>query len=72
MDDLIRALNIFMKYGDETYSEDDIIYINVRNHSISDDDIKELNELGFTVDEDDDFEFMRGNLREIKFLRPLP
>lgn len=57
MDDLIKALSIFRKYGNPTYPthcEHDVMYIDINPELVSDDDKKTLDKLGFVVDTDDD------------------
>ena len=50
MEDLIRALNIFLKYGNPHcpfHCEHDILYVDIDPGVVSEDDIKELDGLGF-------------------------
>ncbi len=59
MKDLIKALNIFMKYNPNIHSpfhcEHDTLYIcGVEPEEVSDEDKKELENLGFFVGEEDD------------------
>jgi hypothetical protein len=59
MEDLIKALQIFLKYGNKnypTFCEHDILYVDVDPSVVSDEDKKVLDELGFFVyDENDCF-----------------
>lgn len=55
MEDLIKALQIFLKYSDTKYPtscEHDCLYVSVKPSLVSDIDKKELETLGFDVDED--------------------
>ena len=56
MEDLIKALQIFLKYANEkwpTHCEHDIMYImGVVSSSVSQEDKDELKRLGFNVDEE--------------------
>lgn len=57
MEDLIKALQIFLKYGNKnypTYCEHDILYVDVDPSVVSDEDKKVLDELGFFVDDEND------------------
>ena len=57
MDDLIKALQIFRKYGNPefpTHCEHDVMYLNIDYHLVSNNDKKKLDELGFFKDEDND------------------
>ena len=58
MSNLIKALQIFLKYGDPAYPthcEHDVMTIcGIDPANVSDDDIKELDELGFFVSEEFD------------------
>ena len=58
MKNLIKALQIFLKYGDESYPthcEHDTLYVHGYNKDdMSEADVKELDELGFIWDEDMD------------------
>ena len=50
MSDLIRALTIFLKYGDPKYPtscEHDVLYVFVDPASVSPEDLAELDTLGF-------------------------
>ncbi|MFS3057759.1 hypothetical protein [Phocaeicola vulgatus] len=57
MEDLIKALQIFLKYGNKnypTFCEHDILYVDVDPSVVSDEDKKVLDELGFFVDDEND------------------
>lgn len=57
MEDLIKALQIFLKYGNKKYPtscEYDILYVDVDPSIVSDKDKKTLDELGFFVDDEND------------------
>lgn len=57
MEDLIKALQIFLKYGNKkspTSCEYDILYVDVDPSIVSDKDKKTLDELGFFVDDEND------------------
>lgn len=57
MDDLIKALQIFLKYGNPkwpTHCEHDVLYVCISPSAVSEDDIKVLDKLGFSPDYDDD------------------
>lgn len=50
MEDLIKALQIFLKYGNPTYPthcEHDVLYVCVSPKGMSKENIKELDDLGF-------------------------
>lgn len=52
MEDLIRALQIFLKYGNPTYPtncEHDELYVNIDASVVSEEDKKILDELGFSL-----------------------
>lgn len=52
MEDLIKALQIFLKYGNKnypTFCEHDILYVDVDPSVVSDEDKKVLDELGFSL-----------------------
>lgn len=58
LSDLIKALNIFLKYGDVDYpvsTDHDILYIHVAPGIVSEDDKAELDKLGFIADESGSF-----------------
>ena len=63
MEDLIKALQIFLKYGNPdypTHCEHDELTVDIRPDAVSDEDKAALDELGFFVDEDsDDFKSYR-------------
>lgn len=55
MDKLIRALQIFLKYGNPSYPtccEHDVMYVMVDYDSVSDDDKTTLEKLGFIHEPD--------------------
>jgi hypothetical protein len=57
MEDLIKALQIFLKYGNKKYPtscEHDILYVDVDPSIVSDKDKKTLDELGFFFDDEND------------------
>lgn len=58
MEDLIKALQIFLKYGNPmnpTYCmHDELRIMNIDPDTVSDDDKKELDILGFRVGDDED------------------
>jgi len=58
MENLIKALQIFLKYGNPehpTHCEHDILYIcNISPDQVSDEDKRELESLGFFIDESED------------------
>lgn len=50
MEDLIKALQIFIKYGNPkcpTHCEHDVLYVDINNKEVSVEDKKELELLGF-------------------------
>ena len=55
MEDLIKALQILLKYGNPkwpTWCEHDVMHIcDIDDEKVSDDDKAELDKLGFIVDE---------------------
>lgn len=57
MEDLIKALQIFLKYCNKKYPtscEHDVLYVDIDPSVVSDEDKKTLDELGFFVDEGND------------------
>jgi len=56
MEDLIKALQIFLKYGNPAYPthcEHDVMTIcGINPDDVSDEDITELDKLGFSVNDD--------------------
>ena len=57
MEDLIKALQIFLKYENKmypTYCEHDVLYVDIDPSIVSDEDKETLDELGFFVDEEND------------------
>lgn len=63
MENLIKALQIFLKYGNPNYPshcEHDVFSININPELVSNKDKEELEELGFFVnDEEECFESFR-------------
>jgi len=56
MKDLIKALQILLKYGNPiypTHCEHDILNVNISSDGVSKEDIKMLDYLGFFVNEED-------------------
>lgn len=67
MEDLIKALQIFLKYGNKKYPtscEHDILYVDVAPNIVSDKDKNTLDELGFFVDDENDcfYSFKYGSM----------
>jgi hypothetical protein len=58
MEDLIKALQIFLKYGNPrnpTHCEHDVLYIcGIETEKVTDEDKAELEKLGFFYDDDDE------------------
>lgn len=57
MEDLIKAFQIFLKYGNisyPTHCEHDVMYVNVPYSDVSDEDKAVLDALGFFEDTDND------------------
>lgn len=58
MSDLIKALQIFLKYGDSRWptncSHDVLAIMDVEPNEVSDEDKAELDKLGFIVSEEDE------------------
>ena len=55
MEDLIKALQIFLKYGNPrwpTHCEHDVLHVDIDPEIVSDEDKKTLNELGFFPSEE--------------------
>lgn len=62
MEDLIEALQIFLKYSKDkypTHCEHDQLHVNVDPNKVSEEDKKRLEELSFTPDEFDGFKSFR-------------
>jgi len=62
VNDLIKALQIFLKYSDPyapTHCEHDVMYVNVNPAKVSDEDKAALDELGFTPDSNGMFRSFR-------------
>ena len=57
MEDLIKALQILLKYGNPrwpTWSEHDCLHIcDIDSSNVSPEDVKKLDELGFIVDDEE-------------------
>lgn len=54
MEDLVKAFQIFLKYGNPkypTHCEHDEMYVQIDPKKVSIEDIKELDKLGFMPDE---------------------
>ena len=59
MEDLIKALQILLKYGNPrnpSHCEHDYFYVDINPELVSKEDIEELDKLGFFVDEEYDGE----------------
>lgn len=59
MEDLIKALQIFLKYENKSYPTNcshDYLYVDLEPSLVSDEDIKELDKLGFFIDSEVDGE----------------
>lgn len=57
MENLIKALQIFIKYGDikyPTHCEHDILMVHYNPNDFSKEDIEKLSELGFNANLDED------------------
>jgi hypothetical protein len=55
MEDLIEALQIFLRYGNPhspTHCEHDVLYVMVEPGQVSDEDKEKLDELRFLTDEE--------------------
>jgi phenylpropionate dioxygenase-like ring-hydroxylating dioxygenase large terminal subunit len=55
MDDLIQALQILRKYGNQQYPtncEHGSLWVNIENEDVSEEDVKTLDKLGFIKDEE--------------------
>jgi len=58
MEQLIEALQIFLKYDNSeypTHCEHDVLHVAVSSELMSKEDIEKLDELGFFIDEYDGF-----------------
>jgi len=58
MKDLIKALQIFLKYTDTKYPtacSHDVLYVMCDPNDVSNEDIKELDKLGFFINDVDGF-----------------
>lgn len=63
MEDLIKALQIFLKYGNPkypTHCEHDTLYVDINPIFVSNEDKEKLEELGFKAAKEDDEEFVGG------------
>ena len=58
MEDLIKALQIFLKYGNPKYptycAHDELTIAGINPAEVSDEDKKKLDELGFFVDDEEE------------------
>nr|DAM30779.1 MAG TPA: hypothetical protein [Caudoviricetes sp.] len=57
MEDLIKALQIFLKYGNPVYPTNcshDELYVDINPENVSEDDIKALDKLGFFPNDEHD------------------
>ena len=58
MEDLIKALQIFLKYGNRrtpTHCEHDVLYVcGISSEEVSEEDLKELDDLGFFPEDEVD------------------
>ena len=57
MEDLIKALQIFLKYGNPqwpTHCEHDVLQVSIKPNLVSEEDTKILEELGFIIDNEFD------------------
>jgi len=57
MEDLIKALQIFLKYGNPDYPTNcshDCLWVDIDHEKVSKEDIKKLEELGFSIDDEND------------------
>ena len=66
MKDLIKALQIFLKYGNPNYPshcEHDYFYIDIDPEKVSKEDAKKLDKLGFFIDK----EYGGGGFGSFKF-----
>ena len=55
MEDLIKALQIFLKYGNPDYPtccSHDELFVEIESEKVSEEDLKTLEELGFYPSED--------------------
>ena len=62
MEDLIKALQIFLKYGNPqypTHCEHDRLSVCISENDVSEEDKEELSNLGFTPDEHGNFSSFR-------------
>lgn len=64
MESLIKALQIFLKYGNPqypTHCEHDTLYVNIDPRDVSEEDLAELSALGFFATNDPDYCFKSFN-----------
>lgn len=57
MEKLIKALQIFLKYGNPSYPtncDHDVLWVIISPNIVSEEDLKELDELGFDPDTEND------------------
>ena len=57
MSDLIKALQIFLKYDDKehpTHCEHDVLMVSIDCRQVMQEDVEELDRLGFIIDEETD------------------
>lgn len=60
MENLIKAFQIFLKYGNPeypTHCEHDVLYVDINPELVSEEDKDKLDELGFIYDENDNMFF---------------
>ncbi len=66
MEDLIKALQIFLKYGNHKYptncSHDELAIMEISPTDVSKEDIEELEKLGFIISDEED-----GYFKSFKF-----
>ncbi len=70
MEDLIKALQIFIKYGNNKYPtacEHDVLYVNISPEIVSDEDKKTLDKLGFFCVDDDGEPLESGCFESFKY-----
>lgn len=64
MEDLIKALQIFLKYKNEkwpTFCEHDCLYVDVDPEMVSSEDKEELKKLGFECNDESFYSFKYGS-----------
>lgn len=61
MEDLIKALQIFLKYANEKWptncSHDELAIMGIEPSDVSTEDVAELEKLGFDINEEQDYFF---------------